>query len=252
MRDGPSIQEKRSVMSISETRATPSAIVNEPSDSPSASLGSRPPTRAGTLSEQAYQALFHLIHTRELRGGQALVEQQLAARLGISRTPLRQAMQRLDTEGLLRKTANRSYIVRQVELKEYLHSLRVRETLEAEAAALAASRLDPASIAGVRANVETVRDSQPYDMLAHWRSDDEVHGLIIEACGNAVMSRILTSLRTTTQLFEIDRLAERLAPDSREHERILNALEAGDAKAARSAVAAHIRSLFKFAVSAVG
>ncbi len=239
-------------MGTSETRSIPLAIVDAPGDPPSASPAPGPSARAGTLSEQAYQALSHLIHTRELRGGQALVEQHLAAQLGISRTPLRQAMQRLDTEGLLRKTANRSYVVRQVELKEYLHSLRVRETLEAEAAALAASRLDPASIASVRANVETVRDSQPYNMLAHWRSDDEVHELFIDACGNAVMSRILTSLRTTTQLFEIDRLAERLAPDSREHERILNALEAGDAKAARSAVAAHIRSLFKFAVSAVG
>ncbi|WMS42917.1 GntR family transcriptional regulator [Acuticoccus sp. MNP-M23] len=206
----------------------------------------------GTLSDQAYQSLSLLIRERELRAGEPLVEQHLAARLGVSRTPLRHAMQRLEAEGLLRKVANRSHIVRQVELKEYLQSLRVRETLEAEAAALAAGSVPEASIAHARQALESVRASRPYDMLAHWRSDDEVHRLFIDHCGNEVMTRIILSLRVTTQLFEIDRLVDRLEPDSREHELILDALEAGDAKATRRAVAAHIRSLFRFAVSAVG
>ncbi|MEM7568052.1 MAG: GntR family transcriptional regulator [Pseudomonadota bacterium] len=208
--------------------------------------------RMGTLSEQAYSALAELIRTRELRGGQPLVEQQLATRLGVSRTPLRQAMQRLESEGLLCKVANRSHEVRQVDLKEYLQSLRVRESLEPEAAALAAPVVDLDAVARARANLEAVRDSPPYDMLAHWRSDDEVHALVIDGCGNAVMGRILASLRATTQLFEIDRLSERLEPDSREHERILNALDARDPRAARTAMAAHLRSLFKFAIMAIG
>ena len=161
-------------------------------------------------------------------------------------------MQRLEGEGLLGKTANRSYFVRRVDLKEYLQSLRVRETLEPEAAALATGATEPARIESARREVEMVRDTRPYDMLAHWRSDDEVHELFIENCGNEVMSRILLSLRVTTQLFEIDRLVERLEPDSREHERILDALQAEDAKAARLAVAAHIRSLFRSAVDAIG
>ncbi|MEM6740702.1 MAG: GntR family transcriptional regulator [Pseudomonadota bacterium] len=207
---------------------------------------------AGPLSKQAHRALSELIRRRMLRSGEPLVELQLAERLGISRTPLRQAMQQLEGEGLLRKDANRSYVVRRVELKEYLQSLRAREMLEPEAAALAITRVTPEAIAAVHGGLVRVRDAVPYDIMEHWRSDDEVHNLFIRNCGNDVLTDIILRLRATTQLFEIERLAERLEPDSREHERILDAMADGDAKAARRATAAHIGSLFRFAVKALG
>ncbi len=204
-----------------------------------------------TLSDKAYTSLFAMIQERRLPGGVPLVEQQLASLIGVSRTPLRSALQRLEMEGLLNKDANKSYVVRKVELKEYLQSLRVRELLEAEAAALAVDRIAPESIEKVRANLHVVQAKRPYDMISHWRSDDEVHDLFILNCGNQIMTGMLQSLRVTTNLFEIEKLSERLEPDSKQHERILDALEARDGKAARRAVAAHIRSLFQFAVRAV-
>lgn len=211
------------------------------------------PPRTGTLAEHAHRSLSRLIRERALRSGEPLVEQALAERLGVSRTPLRQAMQRLEAEGLLAKGADRSHSVRRVGLEEYLQSLRVRETLEAEAAALAAAGgLPGPAVGAARRHLARLREGEPYDMLEHWRSDDEVHRLFIDRCGNAVMARMLLSLRVTTQLFEIDRLADRVEPDSREHEAILDALGAGDARAARRAVAVHIRSLFRFAVDAIG
>lgn len=210
------------------------------------------PRKAETLSDRAYAALAELIRAREIVGGEPLVEMHLAKRLGVSRTPLREAMQRLEGDGLLRKGANRSYLVRQVDLKEYLQSLRVREMLEPEAAALAIGHIAPEAIEAARRSVAAVQDAQPYDMLAHWRSDDEVHELFIRNCRNEVLADILVSLRSATQLFEIERLAERLTPDSHEHDRILNALAQKDARAARQAVTTHIRSLFKFAIKTVG
>ncbi len=210
------------------------------------------PRKGKTLSDKAYSALAELIRTREIVGGEPLVELHLAKRLGVSRTPLRQAMQRLEGEGLLRKGANRSYLVRQVDLKEYLQSLRVREMVEPEAAALAIDNVPHDAIEAARANVIAVRDADPYDMLAHWRSDDEVHELFIRHCRNEVLSEIIVSLRSATQLFEIERLAERVARDSNEHERILNALADRDVRGVKQAVTTHIRSLFRFAVKAVG
>lgn len=211
--------------------------------------GQVPPT---TLSERAYTALLAMIQERRLPGGAAVVEQQLASLIGVSRTPLRHALQRLEIEGLLRKDANKSYVVRKVELKEYLQSLRVRELVEAEAAALSVDRIEPEAIEAARANLHAVQEQRPYDMISHWHSDDEVHDLFILNCGNEIMINILHSLRVTTKLFEIEKLAERLEPDTLQHERILDALMARDAKASRRAVAAHIRSLFQFAVRAVG
>ena len=70
-----------------------------------------PPTRrqpdGANMSAQAYRAISNKIKSRELRGGDTLVEQRLAEQLGVSRTPLREAMQRLEGEGLLLKAANR-------------------------------------------------------------------------------------------------------------------------------------------------
>ncbi len=204
-----------------------------------------------TLSDKAYHALLSMIQERRLQSGTPVVEQQLASLIGVSRTPLRHALQRLEIEGLLQKDANKSYVVRKVELKEYLQSLRVRELLEAEAAALAVERIAPEAVAAARKTLHAVQAQQPYDMISHWASDDEVHNLFILNCGNEIMTGILQSLRVTTNLFEIEKLSERLEPDTRQHERILDALAARDPKAARRAVAAHIRSLFQFAVRAV-
>ena len=82
-----------------------------------------------TLAEQAYADLSKMIHQRDFKGGQQIVELRLAEQLGISRTPIRQALMRLEGEGLLQKSGSRHYFVRRVELQEYLHSLKVRELL---------------------------------------------------------------------------------------------------------------------------
>lgn len=209
------------------------------------------PQVTANMSAQAYAVLSGMIMRRELRGGDKLVEQRLAEQLEISRTPLREAMQRLEGEGLIRKGANRSYIVRVVEMREYLQSLRVRKVLEAEAAALAAGKIQPEELSRVRKSVLALEQLVPYNTQAHWACDDEVHNLFIDACGNAVMAGILRDMRVTTRLFEIAQLAERLGPDSREHLAILDALEAGDPNRAREAMATHAQSLFDFAVGTI-
>ena len=204
-----------------------------------------------TLWEKAYRELATMIQERQLTSGQLIVESHLAKKLGVSRTPLRQALQRLEGEGLLRKLESRSYIVRRVEVREYLHSLKVREILEAEAVELAIGRIDTTEIEQARMYLREVQNQNPYDMLDHWKSDDQVHNLFIDACGNMVMKDILKSLRITTKLFEIERLSERLIPDSKQHEIILNALQTADASAAIAAVRAHLRSLAEFAIDVI-
>lgn len=205
-----------------------------------------------TLTERAYQALTAMIRSRELRSGDPLFEVKLAEKMGVSRTPFRQALQRLEGDGLLQKNSSRSFIVRKVDLKEYLQSLRVRETLEPKAAFLATGNIAKASILKSLDNQRNVQKLKPYDMVKHWNSDCEVHDLFIRNCGNEVMTHILLRLRITTELFEIDRLSDRLDQVSREHEKILDALLKDDAAGARRAVKSHIRSLFGFALQAVG
>jgi DNA-binding GntR family transcriptional regulator len=203
---------------------------------------------ADTLAEQAYADLSKMIHKREFKGGQQLVELRLAKQLGISRTPIRQALRRLEGEGLLQKSGSRHYFVRRVELQEYLHSLKVREILEAEAAFTAANNVSETDIKKARKNLKMVETQNPYSMLSHWQSDEEVHGLFIDACPNRVLRKVIRSLRATTKLFEIENLAERLEPDSRQHESILTSLLSRDKEASKASVQFHIKSLYKFAL----
>ncbi len=203
------------------------------------------------LSNQAYQSVSEMIRTRALRGGAMIVESRLADMLGISRTPLREALQRLEGEGLVIKGAGRSFIVRNVDLGEYLHSLKVREVLEAEAAALSIGRIAPMRLIEVRREAEELMQASSYHTEAHWKSDDNVHGLYIEACGNEVMAKFIRSLRVTTRLFEISRLTDRVEPDGVEHLDIIKALEDQDAQAARQAVSAHVKSLTKHALQTI-
>lgn len=203
------------------------------------------------LSQLAYRAVSEAIHSRRLHGGEVIVEGKLAKALGVSRTPLREALQRLEGEGLVVKVANRSFMVRQVDMAEYMQSLKVREVLEAEAAELAVDKVSMELILAAQHEIRELVASTSYHTGAHWHSDDTVHGLYIKGCGNAVLARLIDSLRVTTRLFELNNLKDRLLSDSHEHMLILEELSARNGKRARKAVQNHVRSLQKFALQSI-
>lgn len=212
-------------------------------------LDKKVPSSSGglNLSTLTYKSVSEMIFHSRLRGGEVIVEQRLAEALGVSRTPLREALQRLEGEGLVCKVANHSYVVRKVGLQEYLESLKVREILEPEAAAMAIGRISSGAFRTVRAELIQLQDATLYHTDSHWISDDNLHNMFADACANMVLAQTIKELRVSTRLFESDRLADRLIPDSQEHLQILEALQAEDARAARKAVRAHIRSLMRYA-----
>ena len=205
-------------------------------------------TLTSTLAERAYTAVLNMIQQRIISSGQQIVELRLAKELGISRTPIRQALRLLEGEGLLQKSGGKSYMVRRVDLREYLQSLKVRELLESEAAFSATEFVPSDKINSVWENLKFTEKLRPYSILAHWQSDAEVHELFISACPNTVLRNVIRDLRVTTKLFEIANLSERLEPDSRQHEAILDALYKKQPDAAKRAVQTHINSLYQFAL----
>jgi len=199
------------------------------------------------LADRVHGVVSQLIVSQKLQGGGIIVESRLAEMLGVSRTPLREALQKLEGQGLVVKDG-RSFVVRSVGLAEYLHSLKVREILEGEAAAQSAGKVPAGAIAMARQNIDALLSAEIYSPEAHWQSDDEVHALVYDYSGNPVLGRLIRELRMVTRLYETKNLADRLVPDATEHLNIISALESGDARLSRSRTQSHMRSLYKASI----
>ncbi len=203
------------------------------------------------LADFAHAELSRLVLTRALPGGSFVVEGRLAEQLGISRTPMREAILRLAAEGLLVKQGSRSYAVRQVQAVEFFQSLKVRELLEGEAVQLAIGRVPAGEIAALRADIVRL-GAQGLQAAAHWDMDDRLHLLFPDALVNGVLARMIRQLRVSTRLFELTSPSGRVEADAAEHLAILDAYAAGDARRARAAMVTHLRNVAAEILDIVG
>jgi len=198
--------------------------------------------RPDNLAEQAYRNLRAMILVRKIAPGAPVVEGRLAEELKISRTPMREALVRLVGEGLLERADARSYSVRKVTPTEYFQSMQVRETMETHAMDLAAGRIPVAEVDALMRDIRRLAKETEQEAL-HWQADDQLHLMFARASGNAVLMKLIETLRVNTRLFEIAGPFRRVARDGAEHLAILGAWREGDVKGAKKALLAHLRSL---------
>ncbi|WP_426768566.1 GntR family transcriptional regulator [Erwinia aphidicola] len=199
---------------------------------------------ADKLGELAYQTLRRMILEKTLRSGGAVVEGRLVEELNISRTPLREALLRLEGEGLLVRGSGRSYSVRFISAQEYFQTMKVRELLETEAITLSISKIDSGSIEQLIHQVQSLAAGQHEQ--AYWEVDDKVHTLFAQHSGNAVLARMIEQARTQSRMFELITPFNRIEEDREEHLAILNAWKSGDPSLASQAVRTHLRNLSTF------
>ena len=157
-----------------------------------------------SLSDQAFNKVRDMIVNRQLGGGDVLVESRLAESLGLTRTPLREALVRLEGAGLLVKEEGAVVRRAQVSVTEFFQSLKVRQYLESKAAALAIGKVNPAEIKAFQKRIQDLSKEKVH-VPAHWILDDDLHGWLAAAGRNQVLAESIRRLRITTQLFEIGR-----------------------------------------------
>ncbi|WP_346308895.1 GntR family transcriptional regulator [Limnohabitans sp.] len=199
---------------------------------------------SSNLTNRAYATVRSLILQRQLTGGEVLVEGRLVERLQMSRTPLREALLRLEGEGLLVRANARSYSVRRITAALYFQCLQVRERLESQAISLAMGRIPADEIRALRTNILALDSSQQGS--SHWQADDEIHGLFARASGNEMLADTIAHLRVLCRLFEVVDPFNRIEDDRKEHLAILDAYIAGDEKRADEAVLDHLRNLARY------
>lgn len=199
------------------------------------------------LTDRAYAVVRRLILQRELTGGEVLVEGRLAERLQMSRTPLREALLRLEGEGLLVRANARSYAVRRITASHYFQCLQVRERLESQAVSLSIGHVPADLVQRLRNDILSLDSSQQGS--SHWHADDEIHGMFARASGNAMLAETIAHLRVLCRLFEVVDPFNRIEEDRAEHLAILDAYIAGNEKAAEQAVVTHLRNLARYTLS---
>jgi DNA-binding GntR family transcriptional regulator len=196
-----------------------------------------------TLSDQIYDYLRGEILTGRFAPGHRLDLGELVERLKVSKMPLKEAIGRLATEGLLDVQAQRGTFVSRVDPRDLAETFEVRRALEMLAGELAASRVKKTDIERLRALIAKMEKSD--EVGQHLALNFEFHGLIVELSDNRKLIETYHRLRVPIQVagihYRSENWIERIAQEQREHRSIVRALEQRDAEAVSRAISEHIK-----------
>lgn len=200
----------------------------------------------------AYERLRAAIVEQRYAAGQRLVEQQLASELDLSRTPVREALRRLEAEGFVVSERNRGAVVRSISLDEVADLYELRARLESYAAELAAERAEPDDLGAIRAGVEEFSaacaaidgEQAGLDAIRTLSSaNSAIHEAIVGAAHHARLSTMLTRTVDIPLVFRSFRTFGRQERERSDlfHQLIAGAIESGSGMRAARLMEEHIR-----------
>jgi DNA-binding GntR family transcriptional regulator len=208
-----------------------------------------------SVVDQVYEAIRDRITSGSLPRGGRVHQEDLAEELGVSRTPVREALRRLAAEGLVEMRTNRGARVADVDQAGMRVSYEARTVIEPGAARLAAGQRLQQPIARMRAAVAAQRRSLR-NVQRSFEANREFHLALAAASGNEFLSQFAERLwvaRIGETIYERQvETQERMLLDVREHEQILEAIEAGDARRAESLTRRHLTDAMKRSMDILG
>ncbi len=198
------------------------------------------------LTDTVYRTLKEQILARTFLPGHRLKVDELAEQLGVSRTPLKDALNLLASEGLVEIVPRRGTFVSDVSAADIAEVFEIRRALELLAAETLAERITPDQLAALRAELHALpRAGDHADASEHMRRNLAFHQRFVELAGNRRLIELYEELRAHIQIGRVHARRTdwraRLRQEQVEHEEILAALEARDAARLRAAVDSHIK-----------
>lgn len=195
--------------------------------------------RADIIAEQIEEQIFN----GHYQDGDRLDEVRLAEQFGVSRTPFREALQRLARSGLVELVPRRGAFVRQPGPVELMEMFEVMAEFEAVCGRLAAKRISDAALADLHdANAKCQLAVTARDPASYYVENERFHKIIYRESGNGFLATETGNLHRRLQPFRRQqlRLRGRMAQSMEEHRAILDALERGDCEAAANALRGHV------------
>jgi DNA-binding GntR family transcriptional regulator len=202
--------------------------------------------RQADLKDSVYSMIKEMILDQDLRPGDQLPVEALAAEMKVSRTPVREALLRLESEGLVHAVSRVGVFVQGIS-KQDLHELfELREITEGYAAAKSASRMsdNDLDLAG-ELHRESSRAVDDGDLARFIELETSLHGLILESSGNRRLLQMVASLKDLTHRERVlsTQSLENVKKSVTEHGRIVDALRSRDSRRAEEAMKAHIQAV---------
>jgi len=204
-----------------------------------------------TLREHVYDKLKRKLLTGKIKPGTRMMEVDLAEELGVSRTPVREAVRQLEKEGLVRIDPGRGAFAQEVSVQGIIDTLTVREDLDALAASLACERIKKADEQKLLELTDKYQDAisnGDLDQMIH--ADEAFHRKIVKLAGNKTLSMVAKTVQAQVQRFRYlyyeDLKNYQNMPT--EHREIINALMSGDSRLARRIADEHVKRLKDFVI----
>jgi len=204
------------------------------------------------LREMVYEELKTQILTGKIIPGTRLMEIELAENMGVSRTPIREAIRKLEKEGLVVIEPRKGAYASQISTDDMVAILEVRQNMEGLAACFAASRINRTELDNLRDVFErynqAVKESNTKDMI---KFDTKFHRAIVEASHNKILVQMIEQLQELVLRFRYIYYDDfkRSEKMPKEHGDILDAITKGDGEAARIAADVHIERLKELVIT---
>ncbi|NLO99437.1 MAG: GntR family transcriptional regulator [Clostridiaceae bacterium] len=207
------------------------------------------------LRDVIFETLRKAIVSGDIKPGERLMEVSLANQMGVSRTPVREAIRRLEAEGLVTMTPRKGTHVSELSVKDIMDVLEVRTVLDKLATELAAKRMQPAQLKALETvHKQYIACVEKENMEGAIKKDVEFHDMIYAASGNPRLVAVAGSLREHIYRFRViymsgsSLIAENVL---NEHEEILAALKDAQNNVASDLAEKHIRNQMETIIKTV-
>ena len=203
------------------------------------------------LRDVVFENLRGAIVEGKLKPGQRLMEVQLAEQLGVSRTPVREAIRKLELEGLVIMLPRKGAYVANMSLKDVIDVLEIRASLEGLAASLSAERITDEDIKKLEAIMEEFKDSADESNIeALLKKDVEFHECIFKSTNNQKLHQLINSLWEQVYRFRVTYVSDYDSTVNiiEEHKMILDAIKRGDSELAKKYAMEHIQTAENFMI----
>lgn len=197
------------------------------------------------LREIVFEHLREAIITGLLRPGERLMELQLAEEMGVSRTPVREAIRKLELEGLVIMVARRGAYVSDLSMRDIAETFEIRGALESLAAGLAAERIAPEELEQLERTLVSIGESmETSDIQRIVLLDEEFHAILFSASRNLRLSQIVSNLREQITRFRHTSLSTpgRFKAVFQEHKAIVEAISERNSSLAQALAKEHIEN----------